>query len=134
MHQMKEQVARENMVPCANKECSKERATNPLGLCTSCFGPFYTGQHDPDNHKLLKRLARTLHTQLTRGCGSQRCRNPMCATGLQNIGVDNVSTVSPLSQTEAAALMVPILKAYTSISTPSRPSIDYAKIDLHLCK
>ncbi|KAJ2866599.1 hypothetical protein GGH94_001406 [Coemansia aciculifera] len=134
MHQMREQVARENMVPCANKECSRERASNPLGLCTSCFGPFYTGQHDPDNHKLLKRLARALHTQMTRGCGSQRCRNLMCATGLQNIGSSSDSAVSSLSQTEAAALMVPILKAYTPLSTLPRPSIDYAKIDLHLCK
>ncbi|KAJ2105392.1 hypothetical protein IW146_008243 [Coemansia sp. RSA 922] len=134
MHQMREQVARENMVPCANKECNRERASNPLGLCTSCFGPFYTGQHDPDNHKLLKRLARALHTQLTRGCGSQRCRNTMCATGLQNNGSDSGSAVSPLSQTEAAALMVPILKAYTPLSTLPRPSIDYANIDLHLCK
>ncbi|KAJ2333259.1 hypothetical protein GGI00_002415, partial [Coemansia sp. RSA 2681] len=98
MHQVREQVARENMVPCANKECGRERAQNPLGLCTLCFGPFYTGQHDPDNHKMLKRLARTLYTQLTHGCGSQRCRNPMCASGLQNSG----SATSPLSQTEAA--------------------------------
>ncbi|KAJ2733238.1 hypothetical protein IW152_003237 [Coemansia sp. BCRC 34962] len=134
VHQMREQVARENMVPCANKECSKERATNPLGLCVSCFGPFYTGQHDPDNHKLLKRLARALHTQLTRGCDSKSCRNSMCATGLQNIGSGTGSPVLPLSQTEAAALMVPILKAFAPLSTLLRPSIDYAKIDLHLCK
>ncbi|KAJ2016064.1 hypothetical protein GGI06_003176 [Coemansia sp. S85] len=134
MHQMKEQVARENMVPCANKECNKERATNPLGLCVSCFGPFYTGQHDPDSHKLLKRLARVLHTQLTRGCDSKSCRNSMCATGLQNIGSGNGSPVLPPSQTEAAARMVPILKAYAPLTTFPRPSIDYAKIDLHLCK
>ncbi|KAJ2747344.1 hypothetical protein GGI20_000595 [Coemansia sp. BCRC 34301] len=129
MHQVRVQDARDNMVPCANKECNRERAQNPLGLCTSCFGPFYTGQHDPDNHKLLKRLARTLHTQLTRGCGIQRCHNPMCATGIRNS-----SPAAPaLSQTEAAALMVPVLKAYTHLSTLQRPNIDFAKINLHLC-
>ncbi|KAJ2907816.1 hypothetical protein GGI21_003509 [Coemansia aciculifera] len=130
MHQVREQVARENMLPCANKECSRERAQNPLGLCTSCFGPLYTGQHDPDNHKLLKRLARTLHTQLTRGCGSQHCHNPMCASGLQN---SKGSAASSPSQTEAAALMIPVLKAYAPLSTLQRPAIDYTKVDLHLC-
>ncbi|KAJ2004772.1 hypothetical protein GGI04_002493 [Coemansia thaxteri] len=133
MHQMREQEARDNMVPCANKECNRERASNPLGLCATCFGPFYTGQHDPDNQKLLKRLTRALHAQLTRGCGNQLCRNPLCASGVRNSAPSTDSDAMTLSETAAATKMIPILKAYTPLCTGRQSTIDYASIELRLC-
>ncbi|KAJ2453300.1 hypothetical protein EV183_002357 [Coemansia sp. RSA 2336] len=130
LHEMKEQIARANMVPCANRECTRERADNPLGLCGICFGPLYSGQYDPDNQKLLKRLARNLHVQLINGCGSKQCRNPHCASGRANSG-----NSTSLSQTEAAAKLVPVLKAYAPLATATngQPQIDYSSINLHLC-
>ncbi|KAJ2778904.1 hypothetical protein H4R18_004332 [Coemansia javaensis] len=129
VHEMKEEARRARMVPCSNRECSRERGDNLLGLCAACFGPLYTGQYDPDNHKLLKRLARSLHAQLTVGCGSPKCRNLHCATGRGHAG----SAAAPLSQTEAAAMLVPILRAYAPLAAAGHPAIDYAAIDLHLC-
>ncbi|KAJ2616865.1 hypothetical protein H4S08_000607 [Coemansia sp. RSA 1365] len=133
VHEMKEAEVRANMVPCVNKECRRERANNPLGLCSICFGPFYSGQYDPGNQKLLKRLARNLHMQLTSGCGSTACRNIHCASGKAN-AIANTSP-SPLSQTEAAAMLVPVLKAYAPLATATsgHSTIDYSGIDLHLC-
>ncbi|KAJ1753505.1 hypothetical protein LPJ79_000364 [Coemansia sp. RSA 1821] len=130
LHEMKEQIARANMVPCANRECMRERGDNPLGLCGICFGPLYSGQYDPDNQKLLKRLARNMHIQLTNGCGSKQCRNPHCASGRANSG-----NSASLSQTEAAAKLVPVLKAYAPLATAAngQSQIDYSSIDLHLC-
>ncbi|KAJ2383583.1 hypothetical protein GGI05_005270, partial [Coemansia sp. RSA 2603] len=124
LHEARERERRENMVPCANKECTRERADNPLGLCSACFGQFYTGQYDPGNQKLLRRLARTLHTQMTQGCGRSKCSNAYCATG---------SPAGALSQTAAAAKMVPVLKAYAPLTANLGAKIDYRNIELHLC-
>ncbi|KAJ1822347.1 hypothetical protein LPJ56_000839 [Coemansia sp. RSA 2599] len=124
LHAEKERERLLNAKPCANKECSRERSSNPLGLCAACFGQFYTGQYDPDNQKLLKRLARVLHTQMTQGCRRSKCSNSFCATGSPN---------GPLSQNSAAAKMVPVLKAYAPLATGREKSIDYSNIDLHLC-
>ncbi|KAJ1947221.1 hypothetical protein GGF37_000609 [Kickxella alabastrina] len=124
LHEARERERRANMKPCTNKECTRERNPgNDLGLCAACFGPFYTGQYDPTREKLLRRLARSLHTQLTRGCGHESCRNPQCATA-----------AGALSQTTAAAKMVPVLKAYAALASPSVAGrIAYDSIDLHLC-
>ncbi|KAJ2083767.1 hypothetical protein H4R24_000538 [Coemansia sp. RSA 988] len=129
VHEMKDAEARANMVPCTNKECRRERGDNLLGLCSICFGPLYSGQYDPGNHKLLKRLARNLHMQLTNGCGSVSCHNMHCASGRANAISD--ANATPLSQTEAAAMLVPILKAYSPLATGT--TVDYSGIDLHLC-
>ncbi|KAJ1963599.1 hypothetical protein GGI12_001956 [Dipsacomyces acuminosporus] len=133
LHDMKDKAARASMVPCANRECSRERApSNPLGLCSVCFGPFYSSEFDPKHLKLLKRLARTLHAQLTSGCGRASCRNLFCATGLRNTSA-GASGFEPLTQTAAAAKMVPVLKAYAPLTSGSSPPIDYRSVDLHLC-
>ncbi|KAJ1728885.1 hypothetical protein LPJ61_003802 [Coemansia biformis] len=133
VHEMKDAAVRASMVPCANRECGRERGDNPLGLCTSCFGPLYTGQYDPGHHKLLKRLTRNLHAQMTTGCGSAKCRNPHCATGMRK--TSGGAGAAPLSQTEAAAMLIPVLRAYAPLATaaPGHASIDYAAIDLHMC-
>ncbi|KAJ2715117.1 hypothetical protein H4R19_001382 [Coemansia spiralis] len=131
VHAMKEETARANRVPCANRECSRERSDNPLGLCAICFGPLYTGQYDPGHHKLLKRLARNLHTQMTVGCASPKCHNQHCATGRRK--APSGPDLPPLSQTEAAAKLVPLLRAYAPLATTGSGSVDYAGIDLHLC-
>ncbi|KAJ1789178.1 hypothetical protein LPJ62_002543 [Coemansia sp. RSA 2167] len=131
LHEMKEQRARANIVPCVNRECARERGDNPLGLCAICFGPLYSGQHDPDNQRLLKRLARTMHSQLTSGCGSKQCKNLHCVSGRANVSND----VVPLTQTAAAAMLIPVLKAYAPLATATNGYliIDYSGIDLHLC-
>ncbi|KAJ2797908.1 hypothetical protein H4R20_005015 [Coemansia guatemalensis] len=133
VHEMKEAEARANMVPCVNRECRRERGDNLLGLCSICFGPLYSGQYDPGNQKLLKRLARNLHMQLTSGCGSASCRNTHCASGRANAIAD--ASAAPLSQTEAAAMLVPVLKAYAPLATATggHSTVDYSGIDLHLC-
>ncbi|KAJ2724457.1 3-phosphoinositide dependent protein kinase-1 [Coemansia sp. Benny D115] len=134
LHQERDRERRANMQRCANKECLRERSTavgeaNPLGLCKACFGQLYAGGYDPGNVKLLKRLTRVLHSQMTQGCGRSKCNNSQCATG----GLAG----SALSQTAAAARIVPVLKAYTPITQAmfdvQRPGIDYDTIDLHLC-
>ncbi|KAJ2235061.1 hypothetical protein H4R99_000999 [Coemansia sp. RSA 1722] len=124
VHAEKERERLRNAKPCANKECSRERTSNPLGLCAACFGQFYTGQFDPDNQKLLKRLARALHAQMTQGCKRAKCSNLHCATG---------SPSGPLSQNAAAAKMVPVLKAYAPLAMGQEKTIDFGSIDLHLC-
>ncbi|KAJ2161031.1 hypothetical protein GGF46_001778 [Coemansia sp. RSA 552] len=130
LHKMKEQTARANMKPCANRECTRERGANPLGLCAICFGPFYTSQYDPGHQKLLRRLARSLHAQMTGGCGKATCRNVHCASGRAS-----VKAGAPLTQTEAAAMLVPVLKAYAPLAASAQApgTIDFTSIDLHLC-
>ncbi|KAI9500370.1 hypothetical protein BX070DRAFT_196171 [Coemansia spiralis] len=115
---------------CSNKECGRERNNgNPLGLCSVCFGPLYASGYDPDYQKLLKRLTRTLFAQLTVGCGKSRCHNRDCATGVGNV----VAGGQRLSQSEAAAKIVPVIKAFAPLSTSARVKIEYDNIDLHLC-
>lgn len=62
---------------CSNTLCTREKAkeTNPLGLCSRCYGPFWAPVQDPGWKRLLVRMARKYHGQLTEGCGSQWCRN-----------------------------------------------------------
>lgn len=123
MHGMQEQDRLNKMVRCTNRECSRERSgDNPLGLCGTCFGPLYTGLYDPDHQKLLKRLARCLHTQMTKGCGNSGCKNAgWCASARQQVWTG----------TEAAAMMVPVLKALAPISI--NRGVDFKRVGLHLC-
>ncbi|KAJ1989139.1 hypothetical protein GGI25_004980 [Coemansia spiralis] len=130
MHEMQERERRATMAMCSNKECGRERNNgNPLGLCSVCFGPLYASGYDPDYQKLLKRLTRTLFAQLTVGCGKSRCHNRDCATGVGNV----VAGGQRLSQSEAAAKIVPVIKAFAPLSTSARVKIEYDNIDLHLC-
>ncbi|KAJ2763248.1 hypothetical protein H4S06_000198 [Coemansia sp. BCRC 34490] len=125
MHDFQDRQRRANMVHCANKRCDRERAAgNPLGLCAACYGPLYSNAWDPGYQKLLKRLTRMLFAQITQGCGKGGCTNrEYCAAGL--------------SESEAAARIVPIVRAYAPLANPAaaggRPNIDYDSIDLRLC-
>ncbi|KAJ3390849.1 hypothetical protein HDU84_006940 [Entophlyctis sp. JEL0112] len=69
---------------CPNSECSNAPNTqypNILGLCQSCFRPFWSPSHDPGNARLAKRLIAAYNTQLTTGCGQRHCANVAhCAT------------------------------------------------------
>lgn len=58
---------------------------NDLGLCAPCFGPLYTGQHDPEGRALKRRLERRLLQQVMVGCGRRWCANEVCCrTGRGN--------------------------------------------------
>ncbi|KAJ1955114.1 hypothetical protein EC988_002063 [Linderina pennispora] len=130
VHAMKDQAARAAMVPCSNAECDGEcDSKNVLGLCKTCYGPFYTSEFDSKHLKLLKRLARALQLQMVHGCGRPYCRNKMCATGIRN--ADKLSV--PFSNTEAASKIVPVLRALAPLSTSGPAAVNYANLDMHLC-
>ncbi|KAJ1795948.1 hypothetical protein LPJ59_004044 [Coemansia sp. RSA 2399] len=123
IHEHDDREKRANMIHCANKMCDRERAKgNPLGLCAMCYGPLYSNAWDPGHQKLLARLTRLLFTQMTQGCGNPECKNRgmYCTTGL--------------TQSEAAAKIVPIVRAYAPLASDAeRSRIDYDNIDLRLC-
>jgi hypothetical protein len=78
VHAKIHQVTRQNQkLPplCSNQQCTRSRANNRLGLCQYCFGPFWVTEDDPKNVKLVQRVARKLHGQMTMGCGHSWCQN-----------------------------------------------------------
>lgn len=78
IHAKIHEVARQNQkLPplCSNQQCIRPKANNKLNLCQYCFGPFWVTEDDPKNIKLIQRVARKLHTQLTHGCGNNWCQN-----------------------------------------------------------
>ncbi|KAK4510543.1 Tlg2-vesicle protein [Mucor velutinosus] len=85
---------------CCNRNCIRPKQKNRLSLCQYCFGPFWITEDDPKNAKLMQRVARKLHSQLTVGCGNAWCRNKYCAT----------STKDPKDATTAASLLIPMIK------------------------
>lgn len=89
---------------CSNQNCVRARplttASNVLGACTVCFGPYWVSTEDPKHQKLVQRLAKRYHTQLTDGCGNSWCRNIHCATAQKK----------PMEANAAAAEMMKILK------------------------
>ncbi|KAF7722911.1 hypothetical protein EC973_002591 [Apophysomyces ossiformis] len=104
VHAKIHEVARQNQkLPplCSNQNCIRARAKNRLGLCQYCFGPFWVTEDDPKNVKLIQRIARRLHQQLTIGCGNTWCRNKHCATGTGN----------SLDATTAASELIPMIQA-----------------------
>ncbi|KAJ1934358.1 hypothetical protein FBU59_005725, partial [Linderina macrospora] len=130
IHAMKDQAVRAAMVPCSNAECDGERdPKNMLGLCKTCFGPFYTSEFDPKHVKLLKRLARALQLQMVHGCTRPHCKNKMCATGIRNVNKSS----APFTNTEAASKLVPVLKVLAPLSTSGTHAVNYANLNLHLC-
>jgi len=87
---------------CANQNCFRGKATpsNVLGTCALCFGPFWVSTEDPRHQKMLQRLAKKYHAQLTEGCKNSWCRNAYCATARKQTMEANA----------AAAEMMTILK------------------------
>lgn len=68
VHAKVHEVQRQNQqLPslCCNHNCIRPRANNKLKLCQYCFGPFWVTDDDPKNVKLIQRVARKLHSQLT---------------------------------------------------------------------
>ncbi|KAG0169613.1 hypothetical protein DFQ28_010246 [Apophysomyces sp. BC1034] len=103
VHAKIHEIARQNQkLPplCSNQNCIRARAKNRLGLCQYCFGPFWVTEDDPTNIKLIQRIARKLHAQLTVGCANHWCCNKHCAT----------STGRPLDATTAATTLVPMIQ------------------------
>ncbi|CAO3646328.1 unnamed protein product [Cunninghamella echinulata] len=106
VHAKIHEVARQNQkLPplCNNQQCIRPKSNNKLGLCQYCFGPFWVTEDDPKHIKLIQRVARKIHTQLTHGCGNSWCQNKLCATGSN----------SPQDATTAASTLIPIIQKLT---------------------
>ncbi|RCH97761.1 hypothetical protein CU098_001330, partial [Rhizopus stolonifer] len=119
IHEIKRQ--QQTLPPfCANRNCIRPRATNKnrLGFCQYCFGPFWITEDDPKNTKLIQRIARKLHSQLTVGCGHDWCRNKYCAS----------CNKEPKDATTAASLLIPMIKPL-----PRELSLPQPNPELHLC-
>ncbi|KAI9494269.1 hypothetical protein BDB00DRAFT_318824 [Zychaea mexicana] len=103
---------------CSNQNCIRPRANNRLGLCQYCFGPFWVTDDDPKNVKLIQRVARKLHSQLTVGCNHPYCRNKYCAT----------STQKPQDANTAASTLIPMIQ-----SLQRQMSLPNPKPELYFC-
>ncbi|KAI9323475.1 ubiquitin fusion degradation protein UFD1-domain-containing protein [Dichotomocladium elegans] len=104
VHAKVHEVQRQNQrLPplCSNRNCIRPRVNNRLRLCQYCFGPFWVTDDDPKNVKLLQRVARKLHSQLTVGCGHSYCRNKYCATSIQ----------TPQDANTAATTLIPLIQS-----------------------
>ena len=76
-----------------------------IGLCSTCYGPLHTEQHDPEGKALRRRVERRYFSQLLAGCEQPWCRNLYCRTGRKNAGgVDKAVQIK-----EAAPLVRPLL-------------------------
>ncbi|KAI9593120.1 ubiquitin fusion degradation protein UFD1-domain-containing protein, partial [Syncephalis fuscata] len=90
---------------CRNTNCTRPQlkpntSHNPLGLCETCFGLFWSPVDDPNSQKLIMRIARRYHLQLIDGCKEDWCHNKYCATGKGN---------KPLDANTAANTLVPLI-------------------------
>ncbi|KAI9363587.1 hypothetical protein BD770DRAFT_195032 [Pilaira anomala] len=103
---------------CCNRNCIRPRTKNRLSFCQYCFGPFWITEDDPKNAKLIQRVARKLHSQLTTGCGNAWCRNKICAS----------FTNDPKDATTAASLLIPMIKGLPRELASSNPNPE-----LYLC-
>ncbi|KAG2188582.1 hypothetical protein INT44_001337 [Umbelopsis vinacea] len=112
VHQIERQ-ARTLPPQCRNVNCVRPAASNSLKLCQNCFGPFWVSTNDPGNIKLIQRVARKYHSQLTSGCGRMSCKNKFCAT----------ATGETKDPTEAAQILIPLIQSLQQqlSSKPSQP-------------
>ncbi|CAG8454258.1 9756_t:CDS:2 [Ambispora gerdemannii] len=108
MHEIEKQ-GRKLPPLCRNVNCTRTVENNTLKLCSVCFGPFWSPANDPMNRKLLTRLARKYHHQLTTGCGHAWCNNQYCAIGASK----------PLDPNTAASTLVPLLQESQSATSPA---------------
>jgi len=83
---------------CATHGCARAAAerTNALKACTVCWGrlPLLA---DQSPQALVKSLVKAYFVQLSKGCGSERCTNALCAVG---------SPAGPITGNAAAAAAV----------------------------
>ncbi|KAK9764797.1 hypothetical protein K7432_007414 [Basidiobolus ranarum] len=110
LHAYMKQNQKLPFILCSNENCVRPRAgsenenrsgvgSNLLKLCQSCFGPFWTPSEDSGNKKLMERIVRKYHSQLTQGCGNSWCRNKYCAS----------SAGRKLDPNEAVATLIPLV-------------------------
>ncbi|CAO3637227.1 unnamed protein product [Mucor hiemalis] len=118
IHEVKRQ--QQTLPPmCCNRNCIRPRANkNRLSFCQYCFGPFWITEDDPKNVKLIQRVVRKSHSQLTVGCGNGWCRNKHCAT----------ATKEPKDATTAASLLIPMIK-----SLPRELALSNPNPELYFC-
>lgn len=75
-------ATRMTFVKCSNVNCvNVSDGSNAVGMCSTCYGPFYVQQHDPKHVKLQSRIERRYMLQLTKGCGYDWCENEECCSG-----------------------------------------------------
>ena len=86
LHETQKRLRPPPMTLCRNNMCSNAQPpstnVNSLRLCTTCYGPFWNSNIDPNNEKLLQRLVGKYFAQLNEGCGRVQCWNPFCKTSL----------------------------------------------------
>ena len=99
-HHDLQRLSRTKPTTCRNANCGRtvdrvsktgeitaQTARNELGVCDTCFGPFYVSMYDPDGKALRRRVERKYLTQLLTGCGQTWCRNEFCKVGRQHLGL-----------------------------------------------
>jgi hypothetical protein len=65
---------------CRNVICGNAQNSsfiNNLKLCQSCYRPFYSPTYDPTNQKMAQKFVQVYHQQLTKGCSTDHCINPV---------------------------------------------------------
>ncbi|KAL7748076.1 hypothetical protein RI367_006622 [Sorochytrium milnesiophthora] len=108
---------------CTNAVCSNASAAqNEFGLCSTCFGPFWTGSNDPGHQILIKKLVQRYFTQLRDGCGQLWCTNSLCKSSSSS----SSSTAADEQAQDPTSLA---LRCYeqAQVSVHQRPNI------FHLC-
>ncbi|KAJ3274089.1 NAD-dependent histone deacetylase sir2 [Terramyces sp. JEL0728] len=71
---------------CKNTNCVNIlQYQNNLGLCSTCYQPFYSPRHDPTNQKLAQKIITAYHTQFTEGCSNMSCMNEKCGNRIGKI-------------------------------------------------
>lgn len=104
--------------------------SNNIGLCSTCFGPLYVSQYDPDGKSLKRRVERRYLSQMLTGCGRSWCTNTYCKTGRANQKPDrnedsNISSgntgedgkSAPMTTRVALPLIKPSLEGLFEIDT-----------------
>ncbi|KAJ3391534.1 hypothetical protein HDU92_008983 [Lobulomyces angularis] len=103
---------------CSNVNCTNEVSSkypNILNCCPDCFRQFYSTSHDPNNQKLITRLVKRYHQQLTAGCGQAVCYNEYCLTSSAS-----TQCSKSVSSTEAALQALELVKLSALFSNKSR--------------
>ncbi|KAI9141832.1 ubiquitin fusion degradation protein UFD1-domain-containing protein [Paraphysoderma sedebokerense] len=82
MHRVERKNKKTGMVVCRNRMCSnwiQRDRRNLLGLCGTCFSPFWNSRDDPGNQVMIKRIVHAYFTQLNEGCKQDWCWNQVTA-------------------------------------------------------
>lgn len=107
-----------------NGETKHKPLRNALGVCDTCFGPFYVPMYDPEGKAMKRRVERKYLTQLLTGCGQSWCGNDMCKTGQKNLGSEE--PWEPLKLKEAQSMVKPFLDQMKEFDIPFKFCTDEA--------